>query len=240
MSEPWYETLYEHFPDYDEEPYVQNTEREVDFIERELEVEPSTKILDVGCGTGRHTLSLARRGYNVVGLDLSEYMVRRGHAAARQNGAGASFVVGDARRLPFREGFGAALILCEGGFSLMESDAMDRMIVHGVARTLRPGGMLIMTAPHAAFMIAHEPEEGVFDLVTLRESFEIEMEDQQGRKQRLWATQRYYTCPELRRLLEDAGFGSIRFFAVTSEGFSGETPLSREHFEIGAVARLLS
>ena len=238
MTDPWYKKLYEHFPGYDEEPYVQNTEREVEFIEGMLGSDASRWILDVGCGTGRHVLSLARRGYGVVGLDLSESMVGRGRARAREEGLHVDFVVGDARGLPFDEGFDAALILCEGGFSLMETDRMDRAILQGVARVLRPEGMLIMTAPHAAFMMAHEPEEGVFDLVTLREHFEIETKDAEERKRTLRASQRYYTCPELRWLLEEASFGSVEFFAVTAEGFSLKAAPSPDHFEVGAVARL--
>jgi ubiquinone/menaquinone biosynthesis C-methylase UbiE len=238
MSEPWYRKLYEYFPDYDDEPYVQNTEQEVDFIERELEVDRGERILDVGCGTGRHTFSLAQRGYPVVGLDLSESMVRRGRARAREEGLDVGFVVGDARALPFGGSFDTALILCEGGFSLMETDAMDRRILEETARVLGPQGRLIMTAPHAAFMIAHESDEGAFNLVTLREGFEIETKDVEGTEHTLEASQRYYAGPELRWMLQDAGFESIQFFAVTPEGFSLETRPSRDHFEIGVVARL--
>lgn len=88
MTERWYEELYDHFPDYDEEPYVQNTEAEVDFIERELDRERSSlssspRMLDVGCGSGRHALALAQRGYGVLGLDLSRAMVEQGRSRAR-------------------------------------------------------------------------------------------------------------------------------------------------------------
>ncbi|MFW6136021.1 MAG: class I SAM-dependent methyltransferase, partial [Chloroflexota bacterium] len=170
----WYEALYDHFPDYDEEPYAQNTVDEVDFVERQIDHDRSKRILDVGCGTGRHALELARRGYDVVGVDLSASMIDQGREVARAEGVDVTFTVGDARALPYDADFDVALVLCEGGFSLMETDAMDRLILQNVARALRPGGELLMTAPHAAFPIAHEPEEGTFDLVTFRETFEIE------------------------------------------------------------------
>jgi 2-polyprenyl-3-methyl-5-hydroxy-6-metoxy-1,4-benzoquinol methylase len=67
----WYEELYEDFAAYDKEPYTQSTGGEVDFVESEIGHDHSKRILDVGCGNGRHTLELARRGYAVVGIDLS-------------------------------------------------------------------------------------------------------------------------------------------------------------------------
>jgi len=240
VTEPWYRTLYDHFPDYDEEPYVQNTEAEVDFLEEQLDGDRSRRILDVGCGTGRHVLALGRRGYRGVGLDLSASFVRRGRAAARREGVPVSFLVGDARRIPFDAAFEGVLILCEGGFSLMEADAMDRAILRGARRALRPGGTLTMTAPHAPFLIAHGPAEDSFDLVTFREQFRIEATDREGRKRDLEATQRYYTCPELRCLLRGAGFEGIRFFGVTEAGYSLDTPPSRDRFEVGVVARVSS
>lgn len=57
MAGPWYIELYRYFPDYDREPYVQNTAQEVEFIEREIGHDRSKLILDVGCGTGRHAFS---------------------------------------------------------------------------------------------------------------------------------------------------------------------------------------
>ena len=68
----WYEKLYENSGEkYDREPFVQGTQGECDFIERELGFDKSLKIIDVGCGTGRHAIELTKRGYSVVGIDLS-------------------------------------------------------------------------------------------------------------------------------------------------------------------------
>jgi SAM-dependent methyltransferase len=240
MTRPWYRALYEHFPDYDDEPYVQNTEAEVDFIEEQIEGDLSRRILDVGCGTGRHALALGRRGYRTVGLDLSASFIRRGCSTARREGLQVSFLVGDARWIPFDGAFEVVLILCEGGFSLMEEDDMDRAILKGARRALKPGGLLVMTAPHAPFLIAHEPEGSAFDLVTFRERFQIEASEGEGRPRVLDASQRYYSCPELRCLLNGEGFCEIRFFGVTEAGYSVETAPTSDHFEVGVVARAVS
>ena len=71
----WYEELYKDFETYNEEPYTQSTRVEVDFVEQVIGHDHSKRILDVGCGNGRHTLELARRGYEVVGTDLSKSML---------------------------------------------------------------------------------------------------------------------------------------------------------------------
>ena len=73
MQKQWYEALFENYgKKYDRENFTQGTTGECDFIEVELKNDKSLNILDVGCGTGRHTIELTKRGYSVTGIDLSE------------------------------------------------------------------------------------------------------------------------------------------------------------------------
>ncbi|CAD7840700.1 MAG: hypothetical protein [Olavius algarvensis Delta 4 endosymbiont] len=68
----WYEALFANYGrKYDQEPFTQGTLGECDFIEQEIACDKSLRILDMGCGTGRHALELTRRGYTVTGIDLS-------------------------------------------------------------------------------------------------------------------------------------------------------------------------
>src|SRR5665811_785858 len=68
----WYEELFENSAkSYDQQPFVKGTHGEVDFIEEELGFNRSATILDLGCGTGRHAIELAKRGYTVTAVDLS-------------------------------------------------------------------------------------------------------------------------------------------------------------------------
>ena len=237
MAGPWYIELYRYFPDYNREPYVQNTAQEVEFIEREIGHDRSKLILDVGCGTGRHALELARRGYRVVGVDLSESLLAQGWKMAKAEALAVTFILGDARVLHFESRFNVVLSLCQGAFSLMETDEMDYLILENLARALKPGGKLILTAPNAAYMLAHAPEGGVFDPVTLREIFTLEAARPDGGKSELTCTQRYYTCPELRWLLKRTGFERVEFFSVTERGFYRRVVPAPDHFELGVIAR---
>ena len=235
-SRPWYVELYEHFPGYDREPYTQGTQGEVDFIEQEIGHDRAKTILDVGCGTGRHALELGRRGYQVVGLDLSESLLARGREVAQAENLDVTFIAGDARALNFEAQFDVALSICEGAFSLVETDEMDLLILENVARALKPGGKFTMTAPNAVFMLARDPGEGAFDVVTFRETFTLEATGVDGSKRSLDCTQRYYTCPELKWLLKQAGFRTVQFFGVTEAGFDRQVRPSKDHFEIGVIA----
>jgi SAM-dependent methyltransferase len=236
MSRRWYEVLYENFEDYDQEPYTQNTAQEIAFILDAIAGDDVREVLDVGCGTGRHALGLAAQGYDVVGLDFSERMLEQGRRKAAKEGVSVRFVHGDARRLDYKAKFDLAIMLCEGGFSLVETDAMDRQILMGIQEALVPGGKLIFTAPSAVSMLNNEPEEGNFDLLTLRETFSLENPSQKPDQPPLQCSQRYYTFPELKCLLESFGFIDIEYFAVTENGYSRKEPLSTDHFEIGVIA----
>ena len=129
----WYEILFENYAQkYDNESFTQGTIGECDFIERELNFNKSLKILDVGCGTGRHTIELSKRGYSVTGIDLSESQLTRAREKAESNNLKINFLKHDARNLPFNNDFDVAIMLCEGGFPLMETDEMMFMTENGI------------------------------------------------------------------------------------------------------------
>ena len=119
---------------------------------------------------------------------------------------------------------------------LIETDEMDLLILENVARALKLGGKFILTTPNAAFMLTRDSGEGAFDPVTFRETFTLEATGTGGSKKILHCTQRYYTCPELKWLLSQAGFRTVEFFSVAKAGFDRQAKPSRDHFEIGVIA----
>jgi len=235
MTRQWYEELYEDFDAYSDEPYTKNTQAEVDFVEQEIGYDRSKRILDVGCGNARHVLELARRGYHVVGIDLSESMLAQGRRTAKNENLNVKLIQCDARELESQDEFGVAIMLCEGAFSLMEEDEMDEAILANVSRALNSDGKLILTAPNASFILTQKSGDS-FDEVTFRERFKLDKTKPDGSKKTLDCTQRYYTCPELKRMLKEAGFQSVEFFACTKAGYNRKLKPNKNHFELGAIA----
>jgi len=231
----WYEELFEDFETYNKESYTQSTKVEVDFVEQEIGHDQSKRILDVGCGSGRHALELARRGYAVVGIDLSESMLAQGRKIAKAENLNVDLIQCDARELKYQGEFDAVIMLCEGAFSLMEEDEMDRLILANIFRALRNNGKLILTAPNAVHMLTQQLDAS-FDPVTFRETFKLEKTRPDGSKKILDCTQRYYTCPELNWLLRQVGFKSVGFFACTKSGYDRDVKPSKKQFELGAIA----
>jgi len=120
------------------------------------------RVLDVGCGPGRHSLALARRGLTVVGVDQSPDFVELARAAATSEGLDASFEGLDVRDLAYADEFDAAICLCQGGFGLL--GGRDEVGVFGrIVRSVRPDGGLAVSAFHAPFAIRHLEEGETFD-----------------------------------------------------------------------------
>ena len=133
------------------------------------------RVLDVGCGPGRHSLALARRGIDVVGVDHSPAFVRLARDAAAAEGLSATFEELDVRELDRPGEFDAAICLCQGGFGLL--GGRDETAVFGrIAAGLRPGGRLAVSAFSAVFAVRHleageeyDPATGVLhEVATVR------------------------------------------------------------------------
>lgn len=126
LTKEWYEALFENYANtYEKEPFTKGTMGECDFIEKEIGYNKYLRILDIGCGTGRHSTELAKRGYHVTGIDLSDSMLEKAGENAKRQRVQVAFEKHDARRLPFTSEFDIALMICEGAFPLMETDEMN-------------------------------------------------------------------------------------------------------------------
>lgn len=251
----WYEELFTDYADtYDKEVYTQGTVGEVGFIEAEIGGDKSVNILDIGCGTGRHAVELAKRGYRVVGIDLSESQLARARDKARWAGVEVTFMKKDARQLEFSDRFDLAIMLCEGAFPLMETDEMNFRILENAGRALKPGGKFIFTTLNVLFPLFHSVKEflnshsennateskvveSTFDLMTFRDHSTFTATDDSGRQKTLHSNERYYAPSEITWLLKSLNFAEIGIFGCNTGDFSREHPLTSDHFEMLVVAR---
>jgi len=248
----WYEELFENYGmKYDNESFTQGTVRECDFIEKEIDYNKEIKILDIGCGTGRHSIELSKRGYNVVGIDLSESLLKRAKEKAFEQNLKIVFQRHDARNLPFLHEFDLVIMLCEGAFPLMETDEMNFQILQNASNALKLQGKLIFTTLNGLFPLFHsikdflasQTKEGnatysnnSFDLMTFRDYNTTFVEDDFGNKKELQCNERYYVPSEITWLLKMLKFNTINIYAAKQGDFSRNHRLTTEDYEMLVMA----
>ncbi len=248
----WYQELFSNYAEtYESECFVQGTLGEVEFIEKEINHDKNFKILDIGCGTGRHAIELTKRGYSVVGVDLSESMIKKAQEKATAEGLEIEFRQADARNLPFEGEFDLVIMLCEGGFPLMETDEMNFQILQNAAKALKPEGKLIFTTLNGLFPLFHSVKDFInshsetqtnrannFDLMTFRDHNQLELEGDDGQTMTLDCNERYYVPSEITWLLKSLNFQKIDILGCKLGEFSRDDVLTTEDYEMLVVAEL--
>ncbi|GAB4308467.1 MAG: hypothetical protein Kow0019_04980 [Methanobacteriaceae archaeon] len=247
---PWYQELFTNYSEkYEKEEFTQGTNGEVDFIEKEINFNKSIKILDIGCGTGRHAIELSRRGYDVTGVDLSESMLDKARENADKKGVDVNFKLADARDLQFEDKFNLVIMICEGAFPLMETDEMNFQILKNAAKALKKDGKLIFTTLNGLYPLFHSVKdfinsssstqinhENTFDLMTFRDKYKLEIEDDDKHKLLLECNERYYVPSEITWLLKSLNFQKIHICGCKIGQFNRMDPLTTEDFEMLVIA----
>lgn len=258
----WFEALADHLGEaYLRYSFTKGTANEVDFLVEELGLGPGDRVLDVGCGPGRHSHELGRRGIEVVGVDIAERFV---DLARRDAPAGVTFERLDARSLPYDAEFDAVISLCQGAFGLAGGPTApaaladtsaglvpgvaggagagaratdpDGSVLQGMARALRPGGRLAVSAFSAYFQIRYLEHTDTFDAAagvnhehtTVRSPAGEEVEAE------LWTS--CFTPRELRLLARGAGLQVRDLWSVTPGDYARRDPdLDHPEFLLVAV-----
>jgi SAM-dependent methyltransferase len=230
-----------HAPIYEENVFTKNTLREVDFLLEELSLPAGGAILDVGCGTGRHAIELAKRGYAVTGLDLSLGMLARAGEAARIAGVTADWIHADATQFSLVGKYDGAVCLCEGAFGLLgqRDDPIGQplAILCNISRSLKPQAKAVLTVLNAAAMLRRHTNpdvaEGRFDPLTLVTSSAHPPRD--GLPP-VAVRERAFVPTELVLLCRLAGLSVLHMWGGTA-GNWGRRPLDLDEIEIMIVAR---
>ena len=231
-----------HAPEYMDNIFTGNTDAEVDFLEEELGLEKGDSVLDVGCGTGRHSLELARRGYNVTGIDISEKMLDRGREIAEKENLDIEFIKANAVDFKLKKRYDSAVCLCEGAFGLlnMGEDPMERdiKILKNISSCLKPGGKFILTALNGLKKIREyndeDVEAGRFDPVNVVEYFPAKEVIDEAPDD-MFLQEKGFLATELKLMHDAAGLAVKNFWGGTAGDWNREV-VKMDEMEIMVVS----
>lgn len=225
-NDHWFEPVADHLgAAYLRYSFTKGTGQEVGFLVGALGLVPGQRVLDVGCGPGRHAYALAGAGLEVVGVDISQRFV---DLASEGAPPGARFERADARALSFDAEFDAAISLCQGAFGLAGGPGapldVDAEVLAGIARALKPGGVAAVTAFSAYFQVRWLEDHDTFDADAGVNHERTEIRDESGTvaPADLWTT--CFTPRELRLLAARAGLQVRHIWSVTPGAYTQSHP----------------
>ncbi|MFO0550428.1 MAG: class I SAM-dependent methyltransferase [Polyangiaceae bacterium] len=191
--------------------------RQIDFLERVMQMTPEMRVLDLGCGHGRHANELASRGYNVVGIDLVEGFLERARADAKERGLGTvEFLRGDIGTFESPAMFDRAVCLFDA-FGFFD-DGHGIATLRNAHRALKDGGMLALDLRTREWMVRLPSvsvlDKGNGDMMIDRHHFDIttgRFVDRRtylrnGKQRVVMFSVRLYAFTEIRLILESIGF----------------------------------
>jgi len=242
----YYDLVYRDIIDYDED-----CDR-LEILFRRFRKADVASVLDLGCGTGTHDLILARRGYEVTGLDASAAQMREARAKLRGKRVGVRFVRGDMRGFDLRRTFDASVCLF-GGFGYLLTDRDVRGHLRCVRRHLESDGLYVFEFWQESAVIPNHRSwyhrEKPFRLIRLDRSthdarrhrlnveFEFLVFDGDRVRERFTESHvlRVYGIAEMRRLLAASGLRLLAAYAGRQSGHRFER-LRKDSFAVLAVA----
>jgi SAM-dependent methyltransferase len=230
IPQDWYATAFDGMSA--EMAWTERTESEIKRALTMLRPQGGERILDLACGTGRHSLELVRHGFSVVGVEIGPELVEIARKDAAEQGLEAEFIQGDLRELEF------------------ETDEENHKTFEVISRALKPGGQNLIQVPNVLYARARLPQRswipsaGMVELVEHRwnkkdsymEGAMIPLrfgEELENLDKRIEFRQRLYTVEELREIYASVGMSLERVF----HGNGRPKEPTENQFEIFAAAR---
>ncbi len=248
IPQDWYETAFTGMSA--DMAWTERTGSEIKRALTMLRPQGGERILDLACGTGRHSLELVRQGFSVVGVEIGEELVEIARKDAAEQGLEAEFVQGDLRELDYDGEFDIVLNLNDGAVGYFETDEENQKTFEVISRALKPGGQNLIQVPNVLYARARLPQrswipsESMVELVEHRwnrknsymEGAMIPIrfgEVLENLDKRIEFRQRLYTVDELREIYDSVGMGLERVF----HGNGRPKEPTENQFEIFASAR---
>ncbi|MCW2982180.1 MAG: Methyltransferase type 11 [Solirubrobacterales bacterium] len=172
VPDDWYATAFD--ARSAEMAWTDRTGPEVDRVAKILQPRGGERVLDLACGSGRHSLELRRRGFEVVGTDISPDLIEIAHRDAAEENLDLDFVLSDLRDLGYDSEFDLVLNLNDGAIGYLESDEENLKTFEVISRALRPGGRNLIQLPNVLYAKERLPQrswipaEGMIELVEHR------------------------------------------------------------------------
>jgi SAM-dependent methyltransferase len=156
IPDDWYATAFDAASA--EMAWTDRTGPEVDRVAKILQPRGDERVLDMACGSGRHSLELRRRGFSVVGADISPELIEIARRDAAEENLAVDFVLADLRDLEFDSEFDLVLNLNDGAIGYLESDVENLRTFEVISRALRPGGRNLIQLPNILYAKERLPQ----------------------------------------------------------------------------------
>jgi SAM-dependent methyltransferase len=219
---------------------AEHTRAEADFIAKQLQLSRAAKVLDVPCGNGRLSIELAKRGFELTGVDIATEFMDEAKSSSTEAGVNVDWQTRDMRDLPWKGEFDGAF--CFGNSFGYLDDEANADFLRSLAQTLKPGSRFILDAPAVAECILPNFQSNrSVEIAGIKVDIEHRYDHEQGRMfndftftrdgviDKRPSSQRSYTYHELIELLRATGFESVASFGSLTE----------EPFQLGAHRLLL-
>ena len=194
-------------------------EWQINHVEKYLQRVKARNVLDLCCGSGDHSIELAKRGYNVTGLDINGTLLQKANDKARALRVDAHFIQGDMRSLPFTDAFDAIINL-DGSFGFLDSEVEDEAVYQEVYSALKSSGIFVQQLGNLlAFVRTIQTSRGTrlpdglsvieersFNVLSSRLTAVCSLYYPDGRRSQFDVDMRMYTPSEVTRMLRHAGF----------------------------------
>lgn len=201
--------------------FTKGTTQEAKFLLELMRLKKGCRLLDVGCGPGRHAVAFAKAGLAVTGVDISARFLELAAQAAHEAGVKAAFFECDARQMPFDDEFDAVVSICQGGFGLMGDD--DPLVLRRMAEAAKPGGIVLVTAFSAYHSVRYQTAADLdADMGVVHERSTITSETGEDKEVDLWTS--VFTPRELRLLAVGVGLIPEAIYSVEPGAFATNEP----------------
>jgi cyclopropane fatty-acyl-phospholipid synthase-like methyltransferase len=186
-----------------------------------MELGPGQVVLDLGCGQGEHSVEMSRRGFSVVGYDLSVFQLAMAGDRAQAEDQKINFLQGDMREMAFEAMFDG-IVCWNTTFGYFEEEK-NQDVAKRILAALRPGGSLLLMVMNRDFAASEAPtniwfegdgcvcmDDVDFDWITSRLRVKRSLILDDGRSKELHYSMRLYNLSEIGKLLHGVGFRVVQ------------------------------